>query len=717
MLKKHALYAFTALFFLTLAPSQALSAQAPAEILINYPEVVEEAGADTLSLGVYFAVVDSNGRSLPDVSVQAATLQVLGQPTAYEASFSQPTTPFYIALVLDASGSMRQAIGDMRQAAVQAIEGAPPEARFAVVRFNETIDLVQDFSEDHGQIAAQINTVQTDNKGTCLYDAAYDAIERVNRASSGQPQARRAVILFTDGRDEQTAGRGDTCSTHTYDEVISLATTFNARVPVHTIGLSGDGTINEAELKGIAQNTGGVSAVGEQASLAELFQQIMDGLRSQWLAQAAVYVAQGEHTAVLEVTLPEGGKLSDTFTFTAGRDYITPSTEVAVALDSVRYDAAADDYLLEFTIVNPEEIGQLHITVWDRRDGVQVAEYTVEDLAANQSFVLSSNGLVVDREYVVRVSAMTPTGETIGDGSERAELAAHEFRHSPALPAVTSLAIDSVAIDYEVSQLVIKTRLENAGQIDHYEGWLNSVETNERVYDFNLEPSSDNLVVALDESIVNAGKYLVFLRAIGADDALLAEDQYEISFSPPPALSLLQRLGSGLRQNPIIIVAIILLIVAVVSWFMFRSRQEKVATGTPVLQSSRAGGALVGKLPLAERTVVFEPDAEETSVRLHVVETPDSGNRSREVEVTYFPYVIGREGCDLNIEDGRMSRQHASLTVEDGALCITDLGSSNGTLVNGRRIEAGSSHRLAPTETTVTVELGPTTRLMMTKLY
>ncbi len=51
--------------------------------------------------------------------------------------------------------------------------------------------------------------------------------------------------------------------------------------------------------------------------------------------------------------------------------------------------------------------------------------------------------------------------------------------------------------------------------------------------------------------------------------------------------------------------------------------------------------------------------------------------------------VLGRrEDCDLRIPLGDVSRRHCSiLFTDDGGLRLQDLGSSNGTYVNGRRVQ------------------------------
>ncbi len=52
-------------------------------------------------------------------------------------------------------------------------------------------------------------------------------------------------------------------------------------------------------------------------------------------------------------------------------------------------------------------------------------------------------------------------------------------------------------------------------------------------------------------------------------------------------------------------------------------------------------------------------------------------------------YTIGRnEDCDLVVSEGYPSRQHARISVQDGQVVLEDLGSTNGTYVNKRQIDA-----------------------------
>jgi pSer/pThr/pTyr-binding forkhead associated (FHA) protein len=49
--------------------------------------------------------------------------------------------------------------------------------------------------------------------------------------------------------------------------------------------------------------------------------------------------------------------------------------------------------------------------------------------------------------------------------------------------------------------------------------------------------------------------------------------------------------------------------------------------------------------------------------------------------------TLGRSSsCQLVFDDDTVSRRHAALVSRDGAWHVVDLGSSNGTYVNGRRV-------------------------------
>jgi hypothetical protein len=83
---------------------------------------------------------------------------------------------------------------------------------------------------------------------------------------------------------------------------------------------------------------------------------------------------------------------------------------------------------------------------------------------------------------------------------------------------------------------------------------------------------------------------------------------------------------------------------------------------------------------------------------------PD-GSTQRTYELSAPLTILGRgTDCDLRLVDPGVSRHHAELRVEDGEVVLVDLGSTNGTFVNGqpvRRISLTDGTRVTLGRTTL----------------
>lgn len=58
--------------------------------------------------------------------------------------------------------------------------------------------------------------------------------------------------------------------------------------------------------------------------------------------------------------------------------------------------------------------------------------------------------------------------------------------------------------------------------------------------------------------------------------------------------------------------------------------------------------------------------------------------------------VAGRSDVDIKLNDGYVSRKHASFSVTEGVVSITDLGSANGTFIGDEQLLAGERRELLP---------------------
>jgi EAL domain-containing protein (putative c-di-GMP-specific phosphodiesterase class I) len=84
-------------------------------------------------------------------------------------------------------------------------------------------------------------------------------------------------------------------------------------------------------------------------------------------------------------------------------------------------------------------------------------------------------------------------------------------------------------------------------------------------------------------------------------------------------------------------------------------------------------------LPVATTTLVW-------------IERDIPGKEPERIELSRLPFTVGRnESCDYQILSSRVSREHAEFVREGNVFRVRDLKSTNGTYVNGQRID---EHRL-----------------------
>jgi len=96
--------------------------------------------------------------------------------------------------------------------------------------------------------------------------------------------------------------------------------------------------------------------------------------------------------------------------------------------------------------------------------------------------------------------------------------------------------------------------------------------------------------------------------------------------------------------------------------------------------------------PTAERVTHKPPFG---APHVFILALVNSENSSRVHRIVQANTVVGRdEKADFLLDDGEISARHAMIRV-DGPVCVlTDLGSRNGTVVNGRPVREGVGQRL-----------------------
>lgn len=113
---------------------------------------------------------------------------------------------------------------------------------------------------------------------------------------------------------------------------------------------------------------------------------------------------------------------------------------------------------------------------------------------------------------------------------------------------------------------------------------------------------------------------------------------------------------------------------------------DKTYTGRPESKTPRISDSTeqstIPERSTAKTEALQLPEGKRLS--LAILEGPDAGSVYR---IDKPRVTIGRANADLTLNDSEASRAHAAVEIRDALFTLTDLGSTNGTLVGGERID------------------------------
>jgi len=158
-------------------------------------------------------------------------------------------------------------------------------------------------------------------------------------------------------------------------------------------------------------------------------------------------------------------------------------------------------------------------------------------------------------------------------------------------------------------------------------------------------------------------------------------------------------------QDAMLLGAVAAFASAVVAFATIRHHVTREAPAAEPAQVPSSPAAASTRVIGAPTRVVAAPTRIVATPFLSVVSGDGAGNRVPVVG----EIVIGRESADIVVPDDTASRRHAAVRPTAEGLELVDLGSSNGTFVNGRRIEGphllSDGDEIAVAGTTFAVEL------------
>jgi VWFA-related protein len=167
---------------------------------------------ETQLVTVPAVVTDRNGRPVAGLRAENFVVFEDGK-TQRVTNFATTEAPFEIALLLDTSGSTREELGLIRNAANAFIDALRPGDRVGIIAFNNTprngspmatVDILSGLNSDRTALRAAIENLGTSN-GTPFYDGLGRVADQVFREPPREEmRGRRAVVALTDGVDSSS---------------------------------------------------------------------------------------------------------------------------------------------------------------------------------------------------------------------------------------------------------------------------------------------------------------------------------------------------------------------------------------------------------------------------------------------------------------------------------------------------------------------------------
>jgi VWFA-related protein len=149
----------------------------------------------------------------------------------------------------------------------------PGRDRVGVMLFADRPAMVQDLSTIREFILRAIDKYEAVG-GTALYDALMASLTRLKKA-----EGRKAIVVLTDGRDEDNPGTGPG-SVHTLDQVLSSIREVEATVYAIGLGPKVDRTTLEQL---VAASSGEAYFPADATLLADDYRRILENLRRRFV--------------------------------------------------------------------------------------------------------------------------------------------------------------------------------------------------------------------------------------------------------------------------------------------------------------------------------------------------------------------------------------------------------------------------------------------------
>ena len=247
-------------------------------------------------VNVVFTVTDKRGHFVKDLTQNDFRVFDDGKPAASVRAFSRETNlPLRVGLLIDASNSVRDRFKFEQEAAIEFLNQIirPKFDKAFVIGFDTTPEVTQDFTDDTEALSHGVRMLRPGG-GTAMYDAIYYACrDKLMKADNSQVATRRAIILLSDGEDNQ--------SRVSREEAVEMAQRAEVIIYAISTNTSGLKLRGDKILEHFADETGGKAFFPFKIQdVADAFSQIQDELRSQYAVsyKPADFTADGKYRKI-----------------------------------------------------------------------------------------------------------------------------------------------------------------------------------------------------------------------------------------------------------------------------------------------------------------------------------------------------------------------------------------------------------------------------------
>lgn len=683
-------------------------------------------------LTMYVTMSDANGYPSTGTYGAGQFFVSIDENTLDVASIEQydpQTQGVHYVFCIDVSSTLNVDMMAYVQAGLyEFVDAMGPYDTVSIITFGEQVVQRLAGSADHDEIKAVIASISPTENMTALYKGVCDAVQL-----AGSQEGRSAVVVITDGRNDPTPEMAAYTKDSIRNEVLS------AQVPLYCIGLNDGGGVDTESLQEFADLTGGEQYVIGSGDTSASLGRIRDTIRS----------AIKLHTPLINYSGLSGFNAASTFKvrFEPAEGGYVMSNDLQQNINWTnvpgpeslllpQIDLQMDDQQVAYgetvTVTGSINVGQGAVASEDLVVTVNGVAWTTEIKRNGTGYTFSASGSVSQDTADLRIRAEIPSLD-VASGYQTVTVITPE---ATPVPVVSVLLDDTRDLTYAPGKTVTLTgEIDVDGEVDPAGMELY---VNDAAFPMTLKPIGTNQYsFSADVSIGEDSPKELNVQVQHRDVEVYSRPQILVLADPTGMAKVGLVLRSMVKSGVIwIILGVVAAAAAITAALIWKKKhpEGRIIPTDKVDQKTDAGGASQPPAP-PKGTKRITPKSSGTKritrsgsgtkrisptfIELRIEETrggqmfdPRTVNVNANSEVVFgrnlvlMPAEADEKEADVTFDDFTVSAHHMKVSFNGKNLTIEDLGSSNGTDLNGTRLTPSHPSALKSGDT---VLIGETT--------